>query len=175
MRPIAFLFCAIIFLSCTKNPGKIKDDHTYFDLDSFFLKEASRLQIINPEVSKSVSRNSVKQTKNVSGITWKNELSLFAESNINKPAWKDSYKIIQNKNELIYQSLDSNLRTREIRISKNKNGAIQKITIENQTINRLYQSYEKLIYIPDSIYQIDKKQHILLIGDNHYRIRGILK
>jgi hypothetical protein len=175
MRLIVVLFSAIFLLSCSKNSGNVKADHTYFDLDSFFLKEASRLQILNPEVHKSVSRNSEAQTKKVSGINWKNELGLFTESDINKPAWKDSYKVIRTKDEIIYHAMDIGLRTREIKISKNANGSVQKITIENQTINKLYQSFEELLYIPDSLYRIDKKQHILLIGDNQYLISGKFK
>ena len=175
MRLLVIVFCAILLLSCAKNSGNVKADRTYFDLDSFFLKEASRLQILNPGVNKTVSRNSEEQTKKISGINWENELSLFAESDINKSAWKDSYKVIHNKGELIYRSLDSNLRTREIRIVKDQKGTVQKIIIENQTNNRLFQSFEKLVYMPDSLYQIDKKQHILLIGDNHYLIRGRIK
>ena len=161
-----------LFLSCSGNKEDIKSAGTYFDLKSFFGKEASRLQALNPEINKSVSRNSLEQIKKVSGINWKSELTLFIESDINKPAWKKSYKVIRRNDDIIYKSLDDNLKTREIRISRNKNGTVQKIIVKNHIKNSLYQSSEKLIYIPDSLYQIDKHQHVLIIGNNQYRISG---
>jgi hypothetical protein len=99
---------------------------------------------------------------------------MFTESDINKPAWRDSYRVVEDSGRISYRALDSNLRTRSIVIKKDIAGKPTQIDIINKTHNLLYQSREHLRYVPDSIYSIDKKQHVILIGDNHYLVSGRL-
>ncbi|HYK76271.1 MAG TPA: hypothetical protein VEV16_04785 [Daejeonella sp.] len=173
MKYTYLFLISIIFYSCTA--PSVKPAASYIDLKSFFQSEAQRLSKLNKPVEKTVSRNQVSQTKKLTGIDWANELTLFTESDINKPAWRDSYKTIHKPGELIYLALDSNLRTRKIRIKENENGRIQEVEILNYTKNQLYSSKEHLIYITDSLYRIDKQQHVLLLGDNRYEISGKIK
>lgn len=168
----SFIFAFLILSACSgqKEENGIK---TYMDVKGFFDAEASRLSSANPEISKTVARNDASETRNMKNINWKTELSLFAESDINKPAWKDSYKVINRAGKTIYVASDSSLRTREINITKDPRGRIRKITILNQVDNMLYSSTEQLLYIPDSVYQISKQQHVAIIGDNRYFINGV--
>ncbi len=46
--------------------------------------------------------------------------------------------------------------------------------IYNDSKNMLYESQEWLSYFPDSLYQIDKKQTVRLLGTNTYKIKGAL-
>ncbi len=175
MRYTGIILILCFLLGCKSETTEKKAPDVYFDLKTYFEKEAVKLESSNPVIEKTVSRNSVKQNKRISNIDWAAELSLFTASDINKSSWKDSYEKIQNDSSLLYKARDSSLRTREIEILKNSKGSIKKIKIKNQTINRLYQSFENLLYIPDSLYQIDKKQHVLIIGENDYLIKGNLK
>lgn len=163
---------AFLILSACAGQKEEKGLKTYMDVKGFFDAEASRLSSDNPEINKTVARNDASETKNMKNINWKTELSLFAESDINKPAWKDSYKVINGAGKTIYVAADSSLRTREINITKDSGGRIRKITILNQVDNMLYSSTEQLLYIPDSVYQISKQQHVAIIGDNRYFING---
>ena len=74
-----------------------------------------------------------------------------------------------------YLAIDTNLRTREIRIKLDSNGKPQHILIRNSSRNFLYESTETLLYIPDSAYSIDKYQKVILIGENKYLIRAEIK
>jgi hypothetical protein len=164
------VLCMLILVSCAK--PEQKTPNRYLDLRKLFETEASRLAKLDPKVNKTVSRNQVSETKKDISIDWKNELSLFMESDINKPAWRDSYRIDESKTDLLYTALDSNLRTRSIHIKKNLNGKLMHVFIVNKTHNNLYQSSEELSYIPDSMYHIVKQQHVILLGDNRYEITG---
>ena len=163
---------AFLILSACSQPKEEKALKTFADLKGFFEAEARRLAKSDPEVKKTVARNDSSETREVKNINWKTELSLFAESDINKPAWKDSYKVISLPGQTTYQAIDSSLRTREISISKDPEGKIKKITILNHVENMLYSSSEQLTYIPDSLYQISKRQHVAVMGDNRYYISG---
>ena len=166
-----FIFVFLILSACTgqKEEKAIK---TYMDVRGFFDAEASRLSSVNPGINKTVARNEASETRTVKNINWKTELSLFAESDINKPAWQDSYKIVSRPGRTIYLAEDPGLRTREINITKDAEGRVRKITILNQVDNMLYSSTEQLLYIPDSVYQISKQQHVAIIGDNRYFINA---
>ena len=47
--------------------------------------------------------------------------------------------------------------------------------IVNHTKNMLYENTEKLSYFPDSLYLIQKKQRVRLLGTDTYRISGLFK
>lgn len=161
----------LVISACSQPEEEIKRN-TYADLKGFFDAEASRLVKSDPLIKKTVARNDVSETRELKGIDWKTELSLFAESDINKPAWKDSYKVTNLPGRVSYKATDSSLRTREISINKDSKGKITKVTILNQSNNMLYSTTEQLMYIPDSLYQISKKQQVIVIGDNRYYING---
>lgn len=171
------IFSILVLLSiasCTE-PGKVVKQYSYFDLEGFFEKEASRLQKGNQHVVKSVQKNGETEKRVVKIKDWSEELSLFSASDINKPAWRDSYKTQQKAGEILYTSTDPNLRTDTILIRRETTGRIKQISIVNKIANSLYSSRETLDYFPDSLYQIYKEQDVRLLGSNKYVISGKLK
>ena len=166
------LFITLFISGCTGSSMSVKQN-SYLDLTKFFSSEITKLEKLEPYVRKTVSRNGLQETKSLNNINWKSELSLFIESDINKSAWKNSYKITSNKNEVTYTALDSGLRTKRILITRSPEGMVEKVLIVNKISNMLYESTEELLYITDSIYTISKKQHVVLVGDNDYKITGV--
>ena len=170
--PLLFLLISLTTISACSPPAE-KEAKAYEDISGFFEAEAVRLSKSESPVRKTVARNDAVETRVVKAINWNTELSLFAESDINKPAWRDSYKVTASDTNIIYLAKDTTLKTRQIHISKAPGGKIRKISIHNRTNNMLYSSTETLLYIPDSLYQIQKQQHVVLIGNNSYLIKGI--
>ena len=166
------LFITLFISGCTGSSMSVKQN-SYLDLTKFFSSEITKLEKLEPYVRKTVSRNGLRETKSLNNINWKSELSLFIESDINKSAWKNSYKIINNKNEVTYTALDSSLRTKRILVTRSPEGMVEKVLIVNKISNMLYESTEELLYITDSIYTINKQQHVVLVGDNDYKITGV--
>ena len=167
-----FFIALLIFSGCSE--PKKKKTRSYEDLKGFFDSEAQRLTTADPEIKKTVARNDNSETRLIRNIDWNIELSLFAESDINKPAWQSSYKIINQAGKTVYRATEPDLKTREISINKDPLGKITKVRIINHTKNLLYSSEEQLLYIPDSLYQISKQQHVVVIGENRYFINGVL-
>lgn len=170
MRYIPFLLVLIVASCSQPEPTK---KASYVDLKGYFELEAQRLNKANPAVFKTVAHNDAKEARSVKDIDWETELSLFIGSDLNKPAWRDSYKLINQAGKIVYRASDPDLKTREISILKDSLGKITKVSIVNHTKNLLYSSDEQLLYIPDSLYQISKRQHVAVIGENRYFIKGL--
>lgn len=167
------IFSLLVFASCGEKE-KVPQ-RRYIDMKGFFTNEVSRLDKLNTKVNKTVSRNGVSESKVNISPDWNMELSLFSESDINKPAWSNSYIVRNDGGSTLYTATDNKLRTRSISIARNKNGRITRLSIVNSTTNYLYNSSEELLYIPDSLYRIVKKQDVLLLGKNSYKISGFFK
>ncbi|MBC8053265.1 MAG: hypothetical protein H7Y13_09380 [Sphingobacteriaceae bacterium] len=165
----------LIFLTACSGKENLDNRNHYFDIKGYFTKEAERLQQDGPVIEKTVSQNNGAEVKDVKLTNWSAELELFAESDINKPAWKDSYDIVRNGPETRYVAKDTSLRTKSIAIVRSPKGDIRKIVILNKTKNALYSSEDELVYIPDSIYQIKKHQSVSIIGRNSYAVSARFK
>jgi len=163
----------ILFLlgSCSQVENTDSMNLTYFDIKGYFLNEASRLAPKKLSVLKEVSKNEQKEEKLILIEDWQKEFDLFIESDINKPSWTSSYKVEVRGDTIFYQALDPDLRTRKIQIIKHNN-KIKAISIKNESLNKLYKSYEYLSYYPDSIYIIEKEQRVRFLGENKYKIAG---
>jgi len=166
-----FTLLATIFTGCRPEVKESNGTLKYFDLTGYFKAEAARLGKQNKPITKTVSYNGKPETKNILIKNWTRELDLFTSSDINKAAWKDSYRIAKSDDSIVYTAIDTNLHSRRIVISL-KASRVKGIIISNFTKNMLYQTSEKLIYHPDSLYYIEKHQHVKLLGTNSYQITG---
>jgi hypothetical protein len=146
----------------------------YFDISGYFKADTARLKMLDPAVNKTVAHNGTTENKTVHIANWGQELNLFIQSDINRPAWKNSYNVQTTDSLLIYKAKYPDLRTTRIVIKKDKD-KVKWILIFNHTKNLLYETREKLSYFPDSVYLIEKWQQVKLMGRNNYRIEGMLK
>ena len=173
LKPVSYSLYLILFLLSSCNP--VEDtaltNLTYFDIKSYFLNEASRLTSHKLSVLKEVSKNEQKEKKLILIRDWQKEFDFFIESDINKPSWTSSYKVETKGDTTFYQALNPDLRTRVIQIIKDGN-KIKSISIKNESLNKLYKSYEYLSYYPDSIYIIEKEQQVRFLGENKYKVTG---
>jgi len=145
----------------------------YFDLKGYFKTSATQLTAHNKPVFKTAIHNGNSQSKKVNIVNWDMELSLFSASDINKPAWKDSYQVQNAGNTIFYKTKDPELETKQITINMD-GGKVKWIMIINHAKNLLYETKEKLTYVPDSMYRIKKWQHVRLLGTNTYDIKGMI-
>lgn len=171
-RVLTCLLVFAVYSGCKRQETTIRSENVYFDLKGYFTKEAYRLDSMKSKVRKTVIKNNESETLQLQVRDWKNELTLFSESDINKPAWADSYRIDSAGRILEYHAKNPDLRTRNIRIKRGENNSITSIYIKNTAHNLLYESEEDLFYIPDSVYRVEKTQTVRFIGTNHYQITG---
>jgi len=170
---IPFLF---FMVGCNLSPEKQTDEgkNYFFDLRGYFAKESDRLSAEDQPVIKEVIRNNAAEKKKLK-VNWKQELEIFAGSDINKAAWKDSYRTLVTGNSTAYLATQEDLKTRKIIIEKYPDGKLKHIEIHNHTGNFLYNSTEQLDYYPQNGYRIEKSQTVRVIGKNHYIINTRLR
>jgi hypothetical protein len=151
----------------------VKEKPEYFDIKGYFAADIVKLNRLNPFVQKTVTHNGISETKKTKIDDWGRELDLFIGADINKPALKNSYSVVDDGGFLIYKAKYPELKMRET-VIKRENGKVKWILIYNKTKTFLYQTSEKLSYYPDSLYLIEKNQKVRLMGNNHYRIEGVI-
>lgn len=171
----SFLLLPLTFLMACKAPAAKQQTLEYPDIKGYFKKEIRRLEKKKPLIEKTVHLNTQKETNSLTNIKWNEELSLFLESDINKPAFKGLYKKGKQEELITFTALDEKLKTREIEITYSQAGTIKRIAIKNHTQNNLFTSDEFLEYYPDSLYQIVKRQEVKVLGTNNYWILGEFK
>jgi hypothetical protein len=167
------MILANCLVSCRPDLKQNGASQKYFDLKGYFTADAARLTRLNSTVTKMVEHNGVKETRKVKIDNWLQEFELFIASDINKPAWKNSYTLTADDSVTIYRSNDKTLKTFEIMIKRDKQ-KVKWIVIFNYTQNMLYRNTEELTYYPDSAYKIDKVQQVKVIGKNVYRVYGTI-
>ena len=146
----------------------------YFDLKKYFTDETNRLTKLNQPVFKSVDYNGKAEKKSVTIKNWPRELALFTESDINKAAWRQSYTLSGTKDSIVYNAIDTNLRTRHIWI-KMSGEKVKSVRVVNFTTNLLYRTKDSLCYYPDSAYFMAKYQSVKILGTNNYQVIGLFK
>lgn len=172
-----FTFSAIGFIlllaisACKRDSNAGTNTMKFFDIKGYFAADSIRLTKSNPLVNKTAVHNKISESQKVHISNWGNELRLFTESDINKPAWQASYTVQSTDDFLIYKAKDPALKTRDIIIKKDGK-KIKWILIFNHTKNALYETVEKLSYFPDSLYLIQKTQRVKLLGTDTYKISG---
>ena len=171
-------FLLLSVVSCKRDSSTGRAATQFFDLKGYFSGEAARLAKLNPEISKTAVYNKQPETQKVHIANWTNELSMFSESDINKPAWRASYDVQSSDGFVTYKAKDPDLKTQDIVIKKN-GGKIRWIFIYNHVRRTLFnimlfESKETLTYFPDSLYQVQKRQSTRVLGINTYSIKGVL-
>ena len=160
--------------ACTSGSaeGSKQQVKSQVDIPAFFAQEITALQKRNPQVLKTVKKDSISETKTVHIASWTNELASFASVDLNKPAYAGYLKKDSLEGLVSYTSTNPSLDIKSVQLSYGSNGELSELRMEKQTENLLYRTEETLIYLPNKRYQLEKKQHVLLLGDKYYYIAG---
>lgn len=158
---------ATVLFSCntTMSPSEEK---TEFDLPKFFQNEAARLQELNPTVTKTVSNQKSKESKDLKITNWEKELAQFTTIDLNKPGNNDFTKV-KKDDIVIYNSGSKNPVTVKIVF---KSDTPSEISIYKKSKNLLFTNEEFLHYSMGLTYTIDKRQQVKGMGKNRYLIQG---
>lgn len=167
-------FLALFLCSCTSKEQNNTQIGAYFDLKNYFEKEADRLNKLNQAIEKTVAINEVNEKKRLKIENFRNELSAFINSDINKASWRGSFTVKKEANSVIYTTNNKKIPVKELKISY-KNNKPKAIQIIVSTSNILYHSIDTLNYFPDSLYEIKKTQKIRLINEKKYSVIGKFK
>lgn len=170
MRIILICLFVLSISACSNNNKEIENP-IYFELQSYFKTEASRLTKNNKLVDKTVVINGEAEQKKIKINNWEKEFSSFIDADINKASWRGSFNLSKADNLETYTSNSKKIPVKKVEIYFSARKVIGiKIFIANK--NDLYTSSDSLVYYPDSLYEIKKTQKIKLMDGKQYIVRG---
>jgi hypothetical protein len=179
MKYYLVLSCILLFCNCcdlTSTNSNNTSKRTFFDLKSYFIQEATYLKANNLKIKKRIILNDETEEHIYEVSDWEKELSLFIESDINRPSWKDRYTLDSTKNKsgitlLHYKATDEQLFTQVLDIEL-KGKKVHSVMIINRVSNNVYESQQYLTYFPGKSYSIKKTQDVSLFSKENYQIEA---
>ena len=173
MRLLRFVFLCFIFHSCSQPRENKIQVKTYFDLKSYFEKEADHLNKLNLKITKYVSVNDKIEHKAVKIADFHKELSSFIDADINKAAWQSEFKVTREKHVTTYVSENEKIPVKKLEV-RYQNNKVTSIFMVIKVDNILYHSTDSLTYKSNQYYEIKKTQQIKLLKEKKYTIKGKL-
>jgi len=176
MRLISFLFIVLFYVSCSEN--STKHFQNYFDTKKFFISTIEKFKKGNYTLSKDMSFNSKQSHVEIKNVEWEKELSMFANIDLLKPAYRDKFHVDSTRQDsssytLKYTSVDSKTDIKKLEITSDFFKKIpKKIVIQLSEKNNLYTSETELEYFADSAYSISGKQKTRLLESSSYLVKG---
>jgi hypothetical protein len=131
---------------------------TFFDLNGYMNAEIERLTEGKVKADKSITLNGKTERKEETDINYANDLRVFREADINKPAWTEKYatdeqKLSGSHKITTYTTLDSNLVVQQLVIEEDQ-GVPVKIEIDRKTGTVLSNGRHELVYQPGKGYSV---------------------
>ncbi|MCF0038882.1 hypothetical protein LXM24_02205 [Dyadobacter sp. CY399] len=144
---IVILICLLTLSACREAETDPNEKKAYYDLKGFVENQIVYLNEKKPKVAKTVQLDGKKEVRAEIETDWKKELELFAQADINKPAYRNSYSVIKNDSAIYeYKIKDGeNLPVRYLMIkvdSATQQPVLVKAILRSE--NRIYSS-EKTI------------------------------
>lgn len=177
MRNTILFILVLLFSACTQTQP-IEQEKFYFNLTSFFNKQAESLNSLNPDVHKIITKNGEREEKIVSDLDWQQELMVFTRADINKPSWKGLYTIDSTETEtgqlINYAATDESLTTRSIELHTNAKNEITRIEIKTQPDKKIYFANTHMVYIPKKSYAISTEQNLVLFEKDNFTVNATI-
>ena len=164
------LLSFVIVTACVPTSANKDAEKKYFDVAGLIHQQISELNKRKPKVEKNTSLSGEQGKISTDTLDWNKELALFKEADINSPALRDSYEIIEDKasKTVTYTSKEEKLKVKEIKLQYNENSQITALNI-----NQL-----KIIFAENNqLYEIQRVMEMTLKNSllNSYSIKGFQK
>ena len=160
--------------STEKTPDQGQDAIVFFDLRDFFNQEVKSLQKDKPQARKTVRLDGRESVQTAAGINYTAELAPFIQSDINKPSWKDKYRVDSiftggSLEEIRYTAGDATLKTKELRVFFKGNG-VHSVWIKNSIHSIISESDQELKYDKYKGYSIYGQQGGRFSKEKHFSV-----
>ncbi len=148
-----------------ENTAALESSRPFFDLETYIDQELASLARQGKVATKRVRINGEEETQRLVAIDFEKDLRAFRKAAINRPAWRDKYRVSREGQEEVYQALDSSLQTQSLRILRNEAGDPIAIHIMGKSGSVLSRETKELHYEPGKGYRISSRRNSQLIGD----------
>ena len=174
-----YLLFLLILCSCyAEELQEEMSEDPFFDLASYIDNQVDSLQRAGGTVTKTISLNGTTETKELDDLNYANDLRVFRESEINKPAWVDKYTVDRQESDGLltrtYTATDSSMQTRKLTVVSRNDTPIS-VDILKHTGTVLSNGRHHLTYRPTSGYRLRTMQENRFGDDLDADIRVVWK
>jgi hypothetical protein len=155
------LLLAVMLGSCSQDPVEVyyDDQRNYYDLPVCMRKQVDLLNKMGKHVRKKLTKDGKSQTVERGDVNWDEELELFMESDINRPAWRGAFIAdtveLERMYVISYRTENEEIPVKNVVVTLDRDSKqCLHLTIDRQTDNFLYTSVQKLFFTPGEGYTI---------------------
>lgn len=168
---------SLMLSACT--PGvKTQERPAFFDLNAYITGEQERLAGTYPLLVRASYFNETRASDSIQAPDYKQDLDIFARSDINRPSWRDQYSIDSIRSTkgdtlltIRYQAQEPDLKTRLLEIDFER-GEVSRVHVYNETDNWIAGTRQKLTYWPDKGYLVEARQRIIWTSNDTLSMSG---
>ncbi|THH40623.1 hypothetical protein [Neolewinella litorea] len=137
------------------------NEEPFFDLAAYIDAQVDSLEQAGTAVTKTIFLNGTTETKKITDLNFGNDLKVFRESDINKPAYLDKYKVQREESAdrivRTYTATDSTMQTRRLTVVSRDDRPIY-LEIIRKTGTVLSEGDHRLVYDPTRGYRMRTEQ-----------------
>ena len=182
MRTLLLMF-AVVGLYCCAPQSSVEVAQTkpFFDLIGYIKTEEVRLKKAVTKAKKVTEVNAQREEREVIQPNFEEELAVFSQVDINRPAWYNQYKADTVRSEtgavlkLTYLAQNVTLKTRSMEVSLDTLGQVSNILIKAKSDNPVASTEQILTYSPSIGYTIDRTQDMALIPATRVKVKVTFK
>ncbi len=168
---------ALLFAACGGKTDTTKnlERAPFFDVKGFFQNEIKRLTEGGAKIEKTVTIGGKAETKIIEKADFAQELALFVTSDINKPAWRDKYRVEKTAGRSLesFFATDDDLKTKRIDIFRFPPNGVTQIQILNTDKSSITESQQSLDYDIGKGYSIETFQKFIGSDSSKTRIQVV--
>ncbi len=187
LKTTIFTACvwAICLNSCKDAEQDMTHEKVFYDVRGFIEMQAAQLNQLKPEVFKITEMGSDKNEITTRNIDWTKELELFAQADINKPSYRQSYTTSrQDSNTYIYISKEGDrLAVRQLTIRVDETDQPVSMEAKVKTENKLYASEKNIMLKCEKVqnqfritsYRISGFQKLVMMDEKPFLVQSKIK
>lgn len=152
-----------------------EDQRYYYDLPKFFENQINNLKSKGQWVRKHVTKDGHSHIIERGNIDWNEELGVFLDSDINRPAWRGEFKVdtinLEREYVITYKTGNEQIPVKNVVVTINKQSKqCLKLTVDRRTENFLYKSDQSLYFTTGEGYIMKGKLSVTYLFDSEYAI-----
>ena len=166
----------LLLTQCVPDAGPPEDvpQSPFYDLQAFFEGEVKRLQAQQPSVEKTVSFDEATEVDRLDSMNYRQELKVFLDADINRPAWWDRYAIDSSRQDgalrsIRYQAKAEDLKIRSILLTFSRD-SLRSVDIDLEAESAATGFRQELHYSPAKGFRIFTRQDVILSQPREMRV-----
>ncbi|MEH0156797.1 hypothetical protein V6R21_21885 [Limibacter armeniacum] len=170
------VFIAAIAGGCTNPESTTYQETNYFDIVKLVQSQIDYLESNKATVNKEVWLDGQHETTQVKQVDWQKELTLFVETDLNKPVLRGSYQVEKSSNKTTYSAIEKNLEIQQVDVIRDGD-QLKEVRIKLLEDNMLFTFEKNLVMTFDQAshlnsYKVEGLKKVIFLSPSNFTIEG---